>query len=147
MAGCGAPTGRPALTFLVCGGAWCGAWTFLAPLRRMRAQTDRSLDPDGAPSVAAFGAECAVSLDAWDGRDSLNRTSPDEREHPVRRHPEDQQGGRRRDPCEGGMLMRGASRLRSEGWLKRGDSQADGQPLPFHRTHGPLRRDHDYLDC
>jgi hypothetical protein len=28
----------------------------------------------------------------------------------------DQQGGRRRDPRKGGVLMRGTNRLRSEGW-------------------------------
>ena len=28
--------------------------------------------------------------------------------------------------------------------LKGGDAQADGQLLPFHRTHEPLRRDHDH---
>ena len=28
--------------------------------------------------------------------------------------------------------------------LKGGDSQGDGQPFPFHRTHGPIRRYHDH---
>jgi hypothetical protein len=28
--------------------------------------------------------------------------------------------------------------------LKGGDSQADCQPFPFHRTHGPIRRYHDH---